>query len=377
MNWIYILVVCLAIYYIAARYLEKHIDNFDPSLVPVSSIVTLAKVAQKLVDGGGTLTSPGNLTLGTPAAPGNLIVTGTTNLVGDTKVDGSLTVNGNKGIAINGTEVTTKSPFKFSNNNNTWLSVSQDSHNYLIFRNKDSKDKDNKDKNEKLAEIDCDTTINRGLTVNGTSNLKGDITMDGSLTAKSNAVINGSVTIGPKTDASAGYIFDGNSKTRFSWMTYGNTIVNALPGNIVEFNDSNGIPSGVNINMNGTLTSPTLTATTANITTANITNITVTNIKSNTGLTYMPIIAKGTVLTGEKTYNLVNCTIGNYGNGTYDVTFAIKPPNTNYVVIITRNDNTNALLRSANRTIDGFTIAANDYNNAGLSSAIDSDFIVI
>ena len=165
MNWIYILVVCLAIYYIAARYLEKHIDNFDPSLVPVSSIVTLAKVAQKLVDGGGTLTSPGNLTLGTPAAPGNLIVTGTTNLVGDTKVDGSLTVNGYKGIAINGTEVTTKSPFKFFNNNNTWLSVSQDGHNYLIFRNKDNKDKDNKDKNEKLAEIDCDTTIYRGLRV--------------------------------------------------------------------------------------------------------------------------------------------------------------------------------------------------------------------
>ena len=38
-------------------------ENFDPSLVPVSSIVTLAKVAQKLVNGNGTLTNPGNLTL--------------------------------------------------------------------------------------------------------------------------------------------------------------------------------------------------------------------------------------------------------------------------------------------------------------------------
>ena len=155
MNWIYILVLCLATYYIAARYLEKHIDNFDPSLVPVSSIVTLAKVAQKLVDGNGTLTNPGNLTLGTAAAPGNLVVTGTTNLVGDTKVDGSLTVNGNKGIAINGTDGgTTKTPFKIFNNNNTWLSVTQDSNEYLLFRD------------TKIAEIDCDTTVKRGLQVN-------------------------------------------------------------------------------------------------------------------------------------------------------------------------------------------------------------------
>jgi len=94
MNWIYILVLCLAIYYIVARYLEKYVENFDPSLVPVSSIVTLAKVAQKLVDGGGTLTNPGNLTLGTAAAPGNLIVTGTTNLVGNTTVGGTLGVTG-------------------------------------------------------------------------------------------------------------------------------------------------------------------------------------------------------------------------------------------------------------------------------------------
>jgi len=92
MNWIYILVLCLATYYIVARYLEKHLENFDPSLVPVSSIVTLAKVAQKLVDGGGTLTNPGNLTLGTAAAPGNLIVTGTTNLVGATTVGSTLSV---------------------------------------------------------------------------------------------------------------------------------------------------------------------------------------------------------------------------------------------------------------------------------------------
>ena len=104
MNYIYILVICLIGYYIISNYLKKHLENFDPSLVPVSSIVTLAKVAQKLVDGGGTLTNPGNLTLGTATAPGNLIVTGTTRLdggiignlgvTGNTKIGGELAVTG-------------------------------------------------------------------------------------------------------------------------------------------------------------------------------------------------------------------------------------------------------------------------------------------
>jgi hypothetical protein len=58
-------------------------ENFDPSLVPVSSIVTLAKVAQKLVNGNGTLTNPGNLQIGSSAsAPGNLTVTGNTTFNG-------------------------------------------------------------------------------------------------------------------------------------------------------------------------------------------------------------------------------------------------------------------------------------------------------
>jgi hypothetical protein len=58
-------------------------ENFDPSLVPVSSIITLAKVAQKLVNGNGTLTNPGNLQIGSStSAPGNLTVTGNANING-------------------------------------------------------------------------------------------------------------------------------------------------------------------------------------------------------------------------------------------------------------------------------------------------------
>ena len=64
-------------------------ENFDPSLVPVSSIVTLAKVAQKLVNGNGIITNPNNLQIGIPGngTTGNLTVTG------NTTVNGALTLN--------------------------------------------------------------------------------------------------------------------------------------------------------------------------------------------------------------------------------------------------------------------------------------------
>jgi hypothetical protein len=77
-------------------------ENFDPSLIPVSSIITLAKVAQKLVNGNGTLTNPGNLQIGnTGTYPGgNLTVTGKTIILGNgsstaLNVTGDTVLNGN------------------------------------------------------------------------------------------------------------------------------------------------------------------------------------------------------------------------------------------------------------------------------------------
>ena len=71
-------------------------ENFDPSLVPVSSIVTLAKVAQKLVNGNGTLTNPGNLQIGaTGTTPGgNLTVTGNSTVMGNSTVNGTASIFG-------------------------------------------------------------------------------------------------------------------------------------------------------------------------------------------------------------------------------------------------------------------------------------------
>ena len=100
--------------YILERFSNLEQENFDPSLVPVSSIVTLAKVAQKLVNGNGTLTNPGNLQIGigNGGATGNLKVTGsstfgstidgpntfnvsgTAGVSGDTAIGGKLNVTG-------------------------------------------------------------------------------------------------------------------------------------------------------------------------------------------------------------------------------------------------------------------------------------------
>jgi len=98
MKYIYLLLLILVLYYLFKNIYNKYSnqENFDPSLVPVSSIVTLAKVAQKLVDGGGTLTNPGNLQIGLPSAGavGNLYVTGTNKVDGVSTFNNPVTING-------------------------------------------------------------------------------------------------------------------------------------------------------------------------------------------------------------------------------------------------------------------------------------------
>jgi len=55
------IIICILTLIIIGYYLITKQENFDPSLIPISSIVTLAKVAQKIVDNNGTLINPGNL----------------------------------------------------------------------------------------------------------------------------------------------------------------------------------------------------------------------------------------------------------------------------------------------------------------------------
>ena len=86
-TFLYVLIAIIVVYYFISRYIWcDEQENFDPSLVPVSSIVTLAKVAQKLVDGNGTLTNPGNLT-----------VTGNLQTNGNSTTNGQIRSLGNSG----------------------------------------------------------------------------------------------------------------------------------------------------------------------------------------------------------------------------------------------------------------------------------------
>jgi hypothetical protein len=82
MKYIYILLICLVIFYLVSIIYQKNItkENFDPSLVPVPAIVTLANVVQNISDKLGTLINPGNLSIGSYAATAftNLLVTGNT-----------------------------------------------------------------------------------------------------------------------------------------------------------------------------------------------------------------------------------------------------------------------------------------------------------
>jgi hypothetical protein len=97
MKYIYLLFGLIIIYLVYCYYRKYgEQENFDPSLVPVSSIVTLAKVAQKLVDGGGTLTNPGNLQIGLPSAGavGNLYVTGTNTVDGISTFNNPVSIKG-------------------------------------------------------------------------------------------------------------------------------------------------------------------------------------------------------------------------------------------------------------------------------------------
>lgn len=81
MHWYYLLILGIILYYVINNFYENYSsEHFDPSLVPVSSIVTISKVLNGIV-GKGNLTVASNLSIGN-----NL------------NTDGSATVNGNISI---------------------------------------------------------------------------------------------------------------------------------------------------------------------------------------------------------------------------------------------------------------------------------------
>jgi hypothetical protein len=79
-------------YEVYQKYITQ--ENFDPSLVPVSSIISLAKVAQRLIDGAEDIIFPANFFIGSPTATCNLTANGSATIKNAT-ILGNATINGN------------------------------------------------------------------------------------------------------------------------------------------------------------------------------------------------------------------------------------------------------------------------------------------
>jgi len=250
MKYLYILLTCLILFYLISRYFEKYYsqENFDPSLVPVSSIITLAKVAQKIVDGNGTLTNPANLNIGTPSAVGNLLVTGdsTTNgnsTVGDSLfVDKDTSITGNLGVAgsslLNDSRVT-------------------GSLNVIGYTKIDGATTPGATSLTVTGATTLGATstpaATTSLTVNGATAITGNTTVGGATTFNGENTFNKRATLlgGSWTKGTAYVAFDGTYNTLAITPTSAGAVT--LGSDNFEFKTSN-IGNGTNVKINGGLT---------------------------------------------------------------------------------------------------------------------------
>jgi len=219
MNQIYYyLLLGVFLYFLFTRildYFSLEQENFDPSLVPVSSIVTLAKVAQKLVDGNGTLTNPGNLQIGaSTATPGNLTVTGNNTVNGTSTVDGTSNITGNTTIggalAVNG-NTTLSGPTSLSGllNANSGATLSSATVTGTLSAGATT-----------LSSATVTGTLNAGATTLSSANVTG--TLDAGATTLSSATISGKLTTTGSLNASGGDAFG------FSGSGQGQTLTGSI-----------------------------------------------------------------------------------------------------------------------------------------------------
>jgi hypothetical protein len=217
MKYIYILLLILILYYLFSNIYQKYSnqENFDPSLVPVSSIVTLAKVAQKLVDGGGTLTNPGNLQIGMPSAGalGNLRVTGTNIVDGVSTLNGDTTINNS--VHITGATTTPADSGDMRTHFNH-----PDGYNYLRGHTRTDGNVDIRKGNLSTSgniSINNTTNLNAdgtgGLNIQHADNSTWSNTTLGSLTANGNAQINGNSGVSGSSTIGGQLTVNGSAST--------------------------------------------------------------------------------------------------------------------------------------------------------------------
>jgi hypothetical protein len=202
MKYIYLLLLILVLYYLFKNIYQKYSnhENFDPSLVPVSSIVTLAKVAQKLVDGGGTLTNPGNLNIGIPSAPGNLTVTGDSTLnklsvTNNAIIGGKVTINSND----------SGNNFNFASSGGYFRLQNATTGSDIVTVGHNGSDM------YVPALFAGNTNITGTTTTSGLTSANGGLSVTGNLTANGNVQINGSSTVTNGLSVTGGTTLNGNT----------------------------------------------------------------------------------------------------------------------------------------------------------------------
>jgi hypothetical protein len=227
MRYLYLLFGLIIVYLLYCYYLKyEEQENFDPSLVPVSSIVTLAKVAQKLVDGGGTLTNPGNLQIGLPSAGavGNLYVTGTNTVDGASTFNNTITTGTNQPIIYRGT-----SNYSIINDSDNLLRIKNNDGTQLLAIGQSGDIYTNG--NGLILDTSKNLTIAGNSSVTGNSSTTGTSTVTGSSTLNGETFINNRLHIkgASSTPADAGDLTthfnhsDGNNYIRGNTYVSGNT----------------------------------------------------------------------------------------------------------------------------------------------------------
>ena len=246
-------------YFLLSRILDKYLtsqENFDPSLVPVSSIVTLAKVAQKLVNGNGTLTNPGNLQIGKDnTAPGSLTVTGlsamgttappvagdpTLKVAGTLKVTGDTTVGNNLIINGNGTNA-----ILMNARDNSGISqiVSDTAATGIRFySNNGGKYTLESNSSGKLT-VHGEASIEGNTNVVGTLGVTGNTTVGGTLGVTGNSTVGGTLGVTSNTTVGGTLGVTGNTTLTSGSGPFGLKIKNGTtsPDNTkIEFGDGSG-----------------------------------------------------------------------------------------------------------------------------------------
>lgn len=279
-NLYFYLLLGVFLYFILTKILDNYLatqENFDPSLVPVSSIVTLAKVAQKIVNGNGTLTNPGSLQIGaSTTAPGNLIVNGTAKVSGLTELNGGLFVSsGNTtGDALNIVQGSSAPNINFLANDGktTYGSIQGQSNNLLL--------------------TGTQTEVSGNLKVNGSITSTGEIFTNNNIHIKGS---DSSLKIHARDNSGVNQIYSDSASSGIKMKNNSNTVI-------------------FNIDQSGNLNVPSVSPTTATITGAATveTTLVVTGQTTLTGglnvstITGNPTITGDTTVTGNVTVNGVS-----------------------------------------------------------------------